>query len=188
MKIALQWALLSPTDYIEIDLTTTGPGANRWKNLPKKPEPPATGAALDNTPGWYADLCVQGVQFTSYDHVSVVPIVGGVRVTGWNDDPDEYPVGQRHAQVWEFYDPRPDPRIGGITNTYQMLTVYAENADYRTLWGQQTTTGGPVIARPWSEFVVPATGITIHGIWMTDAQWDAHLAAKRLRGWQEWVV
>lgn len=185
MKICLQWATTSPTDYLEFDLPVSGAGANRWRNLPKKPVP-VTGAVLDALPGWYADLCIQGVQFTSWDHLAAQAISGGLRITAWNDDLEDFPVGTRHAQVWEFYELRPDPAVGGRTNTHQLLTVYAEDPALAAVFAGQTTTGGPVVVRPWSEFVAPASALTIHGVWMTDAQWEAHVAAKRPRGWREW--
>ena len=181
MRVFVQWTLATPTDWIELDIRNSGPFRRAWENLPSKPEP-VGGEAINNTPGWLYDLNVQGVEFAGADHYTLRPTDTGVEVTTWNDDPTDWPVGTRNAAVWTFRPLRPDPRYGGQLNTDQSLTVYDER-DPSPFVGQSTT-GGPVIVRPWSEFVVPATK-AIHGIWVPDALAASHRAARSLRGWRE---
>lgn len=181
MKVLLQWTKANPEDWVEIDLRGSGPLRRAWENLPAKPLP-VGGEVIDNTLGWLYNVNVQGVEFAGFDHYTGRPIDTGVEITAWNDDPEDYPPGQRFAHVWTFRALRPDPRYGGQLNTDQSLTVYDER-DPSPFVGQSTS-GGPVIVRPWSEFVIPGTRI-IHGIWVNDELAAAHRNVKSLRGWRE---
>lgn len=193
MKILLQWSKATPEDWATLDLGATGAAANRWRNLPKKPLP-AGGEVIDNTLGWLYDLCIDGVMLGGYDHYSAAPVTvsgaAGVEVTLWNDDPEDWPAGTRHALVWRFLPPAPDIRFGGRVNTRQWLTYFIEpNAPQADRAGTGETSGGPVVWRTWAEFVPPAATLTIHGVWL-DATLEAqHLAVRRrLVDWREWVV
>ena len=193
MKILLQWSLASPTDWVSIDLGTTGAAAARWRNLPKKPVPP-NNPTIDNNPGWLYDLCIDGVMLGGYDHYSAAPVtvggVAGIDVTLWNDDPDDWAIGTRHALVWRFLPPAPDSRFGGRLNTRQWLTYFLEpNAPQADRAGAGDTSGGPVVWRSWAEFVPPAANLTVHGVWLPDALEQQHLAVRRADvRWHEWVV
>lgn len=64
-------------------------------------------------------LCVQGVVIDGFDHYSVEPVEAGiVKVIVWNDDEDDWPVGQRWAReiCFRHLAPDPDPRFGGAFN------------------------------------------------------------------------
>lgn len=181
MRISIQWTKLDPEDWIDIDVRNTGAARRAWENLPAKPVP-QSGEAIDNSPGWVFDVDVQGVRFSGFDHVTGRPLDDGIEITAWNDDPEDYPPGERFAHVWQFFPLRSDSRYGGALNTHQLLTVYDERVP--SPHEGQSTSGGPVTVRPWSEFVIPTTK-TIHGIWVPDTLAEAHRNAKSLRGWRE---
>lgn len=181
MRVLVQWTKANPEDWIELEVGNTGPSRKAWDNLPAKPMP-VGGETIDNTPGWVYAVNVQGVEFAGFDHVTGRPTATGVEITAWNDDPADYPVGQRFAHVWDFRPLRPDPRYGGQLNTEQYLTVYDERVP--SPHQGQSTSGGPVIVRPWSEFVIPSTK-AIHGIWVDDSLVEAHRSARALRGWRD---
>lgn len=187
MRVIVQWTLADPTQPpVELDLTTSGRGARAWRDLAAKREP--TGAdTIDSTPGWVFSINVQGVIFAGFDHYGAEPIAGGgLRVYGWCDDPEDFPVGERFAEVWEFRDPAHDPRVGKV-NTRQKKTIYADDVTYPLFVGQ-VAADGPVAVLPWAEFVPPPAALTRHGVWVRDAAlYDAHLAAIPRNGWREWV-
>lgn len=181
MKVLIQWTKANPEDWIEVDVRNSGPFRRAWENLPAKPLP-VGGEAIDNAPGWLFTINVQGVDFSGFDHLTGRPTDTGVEVTAWNDDPDDYPPGERFAQVWDFRPLRADPRYGGALNTEQYLTVYDERVP--SPFTGQVTSGGPVVVRPWSEFVIPTTR-TIHGIWVSDELAASHRNVRSSRGWRE---
>lgn len=183
MKVYIQWAMSSPEDYVAYELDRI----QNVRGLPKKALP-IGGEVLDNLPGWLADMVVQGVSFAGWDHVSVAfPGGGALSVIGWNDDPVDFPEGP-YAHVWTFYSPAPDPRYGNAINTRQSLTVYTDVPEQVAHWTGQATTMGPVTIRPWSDFSVPASNVTLHGIWQADTSYEAHRAVRTAHGWREWVA
>ena len=89
MRVLIQWALQGAKDWQEVD-------AADWPSLPFRPEPTSgeLGGA-DDTPGWISALNVQGVTFRTWDHYAVEALPsGGVKVTTWNDDPEDWPNGE----------------------------------------------------------------------------------------------
>ena len=182
MRVYVQWTKLNPEDWVELDVRNTGPFRKAWENLPAKPLP-VGGESIDNAPGWITCLNVQGIEFTGADHYAVEPLVDGLRVTMWDDDPVDFPPGTRSARAWELRAPAADARFGGQLNTRQSLTVYDEATPSR--WEGVTTTDGPVVVRPWSEFVPPATAR--HGIWIDEPLLDAHRAIRTSHDWREWI-
>jgi len=138
------------------------------RKLPDKPEP-VGGEVIDAEPGWVAGVNVQGVSIIGFDHFHprinpTDPLL--IDIVAWNDDPSDWPPGNRWAVIWSFANPRTDPRVGDRMNTEQYLTVYDEQA--RTPgWYGESTTGGDVTYLPWSDFVVPADSrLNRHGIWV----------------------
>lgn len=186
MIVYVQWTLATPTDWVGIDLRTGGAAARRWLNLAKKPEPQG-GETIDSSPGWIFDVCIQGVHLYGFDHVAGEPMADGLRFYGWNTDitdPESDPY--RWGEVWEFYQPAPDPAFGGQVNTRQRKTVYTEAEP--ELFAGQVTTLGPVDVKPWSQFPTPAESLTRHGIWVRDeALWQRHFDARSQRDWREWA-
>lgn len=140
------------------------------------------------------DVNVQGVHFNGQDHIAVEPItIGveeGVRVTAWNDDPEDWPVGERSAHVWTFLPLAPDPNLGGAINTRQFQLIYAEGERFARLDAAlpQNTS-----LRPYSEFVPPADPLVRHGVWLEDDKWEEHRRSSRSFqghrdeiGWRHW--
>lgn len=189
MKVLLQWTKANPTDWVEFDLRDTPQLRRVWERLAKKAEP-VGGETIDDQPGWIYNINIQGVEFAGNDHYAAEllndPVWGfGLRVIAWNDDPEDYPPGQRFALSWELFEPGPDPRYGGQINTRQRLTVYDERDP--SPWVGHSTTLGPVTILPWADFVVPTGSLTRHGIWVSDELAAAHRAVSTRRGWREWI-
>ena len=183
MKVLYQWAQRNPNGWQEVD-------AKDWKNLPKLPIP-ASGqlGAQSNAPGWIRNVNVQGITTEGYDHIAIEPItVGndeGVKLTTWNDDPDDYPIGERNSIVWTILPIAPDPKLGMAINTRQSCIRYCEGDRYTQFLenSPQNTT-----VRPWSEFVPPAEEITRHGVWLENDKFQEHLAVapQSKWGWMHW--
>lgn len=171
MIIYLQWAMAVPQDWTAVDVTHD----NQIRRASKKAEPTGN-ETLDNQPGWLISANCQGVIFNGYDHIAVETLQGnGLRITGWQDDPEDFPPGMRYAIRWDFFPPTGDPRIGGRINTVQSRTVWAESG-----------VGYPD-SLPWEQFVLPPANQTFHGIWVTDEEFKAHEEVRTLRGWREWI-
>lgn len=184
MQIYVQWARRNPQDYQPI-------GSESWSLTAQKADPtrgtPYELAELNQQPGWVAELSIQGIAFEG-DHYHVKNLVdgsNGIVVTSWTDSPTFGPVGKRYAAVWTILPLTPDARFGGALNTRQLLTIYAEGAryqDYSTTPRENTT------VKTWAEFVPPPAAEVRHGIWLSDAAWNAHTAVRTTHGWREWGV
>lgn len=175
MRVLIQWAASAPADWTVYDINNISDA----RRLPRKPLPTAS-SSLDAAFGWYAAINIQGVLFDGYDHVGFELVSGTLIVKCWNDDLEDFPVGTRWGQVWQIPVPFFDSRVGQV-NVEQSVTWYGE-AD-----SAPVTLGVPNV-RPWAEFVPPPSNTTIHGVWMTDAQWAAHEAVRSVRYWREWVA
>jgi hypothetical protein len=198
MHAYVQWVRAHPSDWERIDR-----GAD-WKRTPRKPQPDGT-EAIDDAPGHIMSICVGGNEFQGFDHYAIDAIPQGLRVTVWNDDPEDW--DEPYAEVWDILTPRLDPRLG-IVNTYQTVIAYGDPIAFRGMPGYSLSTEqGPWSLRLWSDFQPPASGRTRHGVWLPgpnpltpDSQGRhaglyldddgprAHHQARRLRGWQEWVA
>ena len=128
---------------------------------------------------------VQGVRFNGADHYAVervtIGLEAGIKVTVWNDDPDDWPVGERHARVWTFLPLAADPNLGGAINTRQSQVLYAEGERFSRIPPQNTT------VLPWVDFIPPAAAITRHGVQLTNAKYAEHMAAQAEWGWRHWT-
>jgi hypothetical protein len=184
--VLVQWATDPPANWQSVNVDATGSASRAWRNLPSKPVPTG-GETINAQTGWVYDLNVQGVTFAGYDHYAVEPVDQGVRVTVWNDDPEDWPAGTRNAAVWTMLTPAMDARYGQF-NTRQGLTRYLEQGAPAQYFLPAEASLGPVVVRPWSEFSPPAANITRHGIWLSDELAANHVAAQALRGWRDWVV
>jgi len=175
MKLLVQWTLKSPDNWVLLD-------SSAWASLAKLPEP-AKGKTGDNNvkPGWVFDLNAQGVRFSGNDHYAVEDLGGGsIRVTVWNDDPDDWPEGTKYARVWTLLPLAPDDELGGAINTKQTQIIYA-----------QDTAKFPS-ALPWEDFLlirdaILASGLERHGIWVSDRKSEEHVAAQESWSWRHWV-
>ena len=156
------------------------------QRLTRRPDPPTRpfDPVQDEGAFVHAVMC-QGVSLQSFDHYAVRP--GSViRLLGWNDDPDDWP--DPWGVEWEFRTPKPDPKVGNRVNTDQRLTVYGHDA----YLAGASTTSGPVVHLPWSDFPTPPPGLTFHGVWTDEDTNDRHVRAldvgNAAHGWREWVT
>jgi hypothetical protein len=154
-----------------------------WVALPTKPEPRG-GEVLDNQPGWVAMIEVQGCGF-HWDHYAVVDYTEGVRVYGWDDDPEDW-LGQFHGCIWTFRplakDVGPAPYRG--YNTRQTHEWYAEG-DILAKWQAHGFENGTI--HEWSEFRPPPSRYVKHGIWVPDPLWVGHEAVAVRHDWRTWT-
>jgi hypothetical protein len=179
-RVCVQWTLDNPSDWAEVD-------SKDWASTPQKPPPANSSRIIDAQPGWVHRVCVQGVEFVG-DHYAVEHVDDETtKVTVWNDDPADYPVGQRFAQVWTFKSLAPDPRFGGAINTRQSQVVYLDfGGPLHTSWAANGLIEN-LEFKDWSEFIEPDASITRHGIWVTDEHNAAHERRYTKRDWREWT-
>ena len=112
-------------------------------------------------------LNVQGVIFSAdHYHVQSLPD-GGIRVTTWNDDPDDFPDGDFTALIADFLPPALDLALGGRTNTRQTFTTF-RGADY-------------------ANFVEPDEADVRHGVWVEDTKLLEHDKIRSPHDWREWI-
>ena len=180
MRLLIQWTTDPPTDWVEYEITK----ALDLRRLPQKPAPTG-GEIIDSAPGWVAGINLQGVIFDGWDHYAADIIGGAIRFTGWNDDMQDPAFTDFLAMDWMFYPPKLRAALD-LMDTDQTLTVYDDRSP--SPWEGQTTSSGPVVVRPWAEFVVPADRDTRHGINVEDAYWDQVRAARSVHGWREWAL
>jgi hypothetical protein len=193
--ILLQWSQAAPQDWTSIDLTASGQGARRWRDLPKRPVPTG-GETIDNQPGWIFDVCIQGWCLRGADHIAAEPISGGgIRVYRWFDDLDDDETDYFHGQVIEFrpgYVDRTLTLPDGSTIRHrgpdQRMTEYASDMEAHRPFVPTECGGLAVPFRPWSEWVMPPANLTLHGIWLSDSLLREHMAKQRPVDWREWVA
>lgn len=174
MIIYVQWAKLTAEDWFAWDVTR-----DQDVRRAAKKAAPNDQSALDDNPGWVCGANCQGIDFTGWDHIAVQVVDGGgLRITGWQDDPDDWPPGTRHAVEWTLMPLAPDPAIGGRLNTVQSRRVWAEQ-DVAHLFPDSL---------PWEQFVLPPANQTFHGIWMSDEKFVEHVQARTVRSWHEWAA
>jgi hypothetical protein len=174
MKVLIQWATATPTDWIQYDIQSVGDA----RRLPRK-NVPTFNPVIDNTPGWIAAVNIQGVVFTGYDHIGFEMLNGTLVVTCWNDDLEDFPVGTRWGQKWTLGIPAPDPKIGGALNTVQTCTWYGEPNCQPVLLGVPNV-------HPYSELTFPPNNQTLHGVWVSDTLWAQHENIRSSHTWDEW--
>ena len=176
--------------------------AQAWAGLPKRPVPlPGELGGQDNTPGWIANVMVQGLTANGYDHVAVEALpADGVRLSMWNDDPVDWP-GQRVAHIWTILPLAPDPTFGsgdrerllnsvrneqGISEDRraEVLAHLNDPANYplntrqsQVIYADNVARYAGQDVRPWSEFVPPPEAVTRHGVMLTNEKWAEHLVA-----------
>lgn len=173
MRVFVQWASATPADWKPIDIRNT----KAVRNLPKRAAPIATDA-VDNLPGWICAINCQGITFSGYDHTAIEVVGDSLKITGWNDDTEDF-GDTRWATQWLLSPPAPDPLFGGQINTVQQRTIWA-TPDAADWFGGTATL-------PWEQFVKPPANMTLHGIWLPDSLWRDHVTARTTHGWREWA-
>jgi hypothetical protein len=178
MKVLVQWTKADPENWFEFDSSII-----ENVSLIAKPEPTGNDT-IDNNPGWIYSLNIQGVIFTGYDHYSIEHVSSGqIKCIVWNDDEEDWPEGQKHAQEWTFNELAPDINLGNAINTNQSRVVYAQSGILHKFTSIPTEN---TIVEDWDEFVVPSNFV-IHGIWVNDTLASGHNITRSLRGWREWT-
>lgn len=174
MRVLVQWATTTVTDWVAYDITRI----QDVRAMPKKPAP-SDSPLIDDQPGWIAALNIQGVVFTGYDHIGFGMVGGALLVYAWNDDPEDFPVGTRWGQIWTI--PNLGPARGVAVNTNISVVWYCEPNALPVQMGLTDF-------QPWSAMSFPNANNTIHGVWVSDTHWDALAAARSMRGWREWIA
>jgi len=174
MKTFIQWTLGTPQDWEEIDSVD-------WSRLPKKPDPTISRQTVDETKGWMHCVNIQGSYFSA-DHYHIQDISNGVRVTIWNDDPIDWPVGKRHARRWDILTLAPDESLGGAINTRQLQTIYAES----TIAAEMTNPAQNTVFLDWTDFVQPPLEEVLHGFEVDQTLHEEHQSIRSVHGWREW--
>ena len=141
MKVLVQWAAATPSDWIAVDSAD-------WAALPSKPEP-VGGEIIDATPGWICQICVQGMSFTG-DHYAVLhdTPTGGCTVYCWSDDPGDFQPEDYFGHVTTFLPLAPDPKFGGAYNTRQTRQFYG-GAAKRKLYADSKIDALPFAVQIW---------------------------------------
>lgn len=176
MKVYIQWAKAQAEDWQPLEVRSNQVIASLFKR-----GVPNANSRVDNQAGWICGLNCQGIDFSGYDHVAIEVIPDGLRITGWEDDSDDF-GDTRWATEWTLRECKPDPRIGGRMNTDQSRRVFA-TPDAAEWFGGY----GPDVL-PWEDFALPPANLTFHGVWLSDDDYAAHQAARTPHGWREWVT
>lgn len=179
MIVYLQWAKAVPESWESYDLTSNA----QVRRFARKAEPNAN-SALDQQPGWLVAANIQGVTVTGWDHVGVEVSGDLITLSCWNDDPDDWPVGERWGNVWTFLPCAPDyslpGHLNGAMNTRQTSTCYADP-------GSNADVHNPG-AMDFALFPYPDTRNVFHGIWVGDTLWAEHEQLQAPHGWREWII
>lgn len=161
--------------------------SSQWQSLSKKGVPGRLNF-ISNKPGWVNALNVQGVGFDAYDHYAVEELKdgsGGIRVTVWNDDPKDWPEGDKHARVVTILPLAPDERFGGAWNTKQFTKIFTQPQAMRFFGGGHPVENTEFLL--WERFREPPEHLVRHGIWLKDKLFDRHIESQTLHGWREWT-
>lgn len=180
MKICYQPTLAVPSDWHEVD-------SQDWSKTAKKLQPSGTRSEIiDDSQGWIHRVCIQGVEFVGDHHACEHLSDTKIKYTVWNDDPRDYPPGERFASVWTFETLAADSYLGGAINTRQSRVVYADQGG--RLWKVMHANGIPenTTYLDWSLFPKPNEALTRHGIWVSDDLNRAHEKKYTKRSWREW--
>jgi hypothetical protein len=131
---------------------------------------------------------VQGLTVDGFDHYSVEPVEAGiVKVIGWCDDPDDWPVGQRWAReiCFRHLAPDPDPRFGGAINTCQTQVIYADTG-IKAAFEAAYAGNSKVEIKDWTDFD-PNRSNPMEGAWVSDEAHAAHQAEQSVESWRTWT-
>lgn len=171
MKVLIQWATATPTDWLEYDLRRPAD----VHALPWKPAP-VGGEVIDDEPGWLCAVNVQGVIYRGEDHLAFDFLMDRLVVHSWVDDLDDYPTENRYAMQWIFADPG---MRDGQMNTNISRSIWAEPGvpSYHQIPDKQD----------YADFPIPDDEVTRHGIWLSDELFQAHDDARTHQGWRDWL-
>lgn len=130
-----------------------------WASLPAQP---------------IAAICIQGLWCVGYDEYHVSNEDGTAVFKGWAKDPSQW-HGEEWGHVIRFPPLAPDSR--GRMNTRITREVFA-NERGQAIEGR----------RPFDDLPLPErTQDQRQGIYLSDASWAAHVAARPLVSWRHWL-
>jgi hypothetical protein len=195
MDLWVQWTKNPPEDWEVYTLGPTGAANRRWQNSPKKPRLSGgieRDAELDSAPGYIYDLALFGVWLGGMDVYSAEILGSGqnysIRVTCWNDDPAQYPVGERWGRVTTFLNARTSGRPSGYPfNIEQAYYAEPNSSIAQGLGWRETPSGLAVPVHPWSELVMPAENLRRYGVQVSDELAAAHTAVRQPIPYTGWV-
>ena len=199
--VEVQWSTDPVTRWQRINIED-------WPLLADKGEPPidrrpvydgdriidftGTEVVIDETPGWLYRICLHGVTLSG-DHIAVESFATHVKITKWNNDPNEPETLSPNAMVHRFYpeiveriihlDDRRTMRFKGLKHE---LDIYVSSKDI-ALTEAPHCTGSQANVLDYATFVEPSGSITRHGIWITNDLLDAHNLYKPSR-WENWLA
>lgn len=181
MRLLIQWTLVDPPGWEEVNILRD----QHWRSLPFKDDPTNDPTAEpDNEKGWVFALGCQGLTFSG-DHYAVSVLGdGGLRIWVVNDDPVDWPEGQRHVKIWDLHPITKDAE-GKIVNTDQELRFYSE-ISYPFPIPQRTATR-PVIRGSWGERLFPHTQAIRHGLQVSDELALLHKERQTLHTYMDWA-
>lgn len=191
-RVYIQWAFRNPRDWQPIR-------ASQWHSIPNRGIPNSPGGR-DNSPGWIHSICVQGVEFANHDHYTIEIEPDALIVTQWTDDLDDFSPDEFVAHRWT---------LKHLTLDFEIAERFnLEVVPYNTVQSIETFAGAAVIdkflpegkpsqlttaVRPWSEFAIPATSITRHGVWLPgsvdnpQSLYRQHQAIRKGLHWDSWT-
>jgi hypothetical protein len=126
---------------------------------------------------------IQGVTMSGWDHIGLTVTHDMITASCWNDDEDDWPIGERWGGVWTFRPLAPDHKLPGklkgVMNTRQTFTQYGEPQS------------PPVLAElpylPFADFPYPDERNVFHGTWVEEELWKSHESKQKLLSWEEWA-
>lgn len=175
MKVYVQFARNPVQDWVKTDCAA-------WKDLPSR-EIPRDGrdSTLDDdlsTDGWISAVLILGTIIRGWDHYALEVDGEGCRVTGWNDDVEDFPAPW--AEIGVFLPPARDPKIGGRYNTRNFFKRYGSLEIHERPGAHEY--------HPWDEFVPPADQSVIrHGVSVSNELWQLHRERWTEHVWREWT-
>ncbi len=150
-----------------------------------------TEATIDETEGWIYEICLHGIRMSG-DHLAVESFVDHIRITVWNDDPNDPETLFPNAMVRRFYndvieiehriDSQRTMRLKGLGHE---LDIYVP-ADQMARIERPLCTGGLANIFDYARLITPPSSITRHGIWITNDLLDQHKIYKP-SSWESWI-
>lgn len=178
MIIYVQWAKTDAEEWLPIDISRI----QHLRQLPRKNKPTTGTTVIDNLPGWINAINCQGLVFEGMDGYNFQLVPEGIKITAWQDDPEDYNPDEFLAIEYTILDTAPDPTRGGIINTRQTIRIWAASAVY-----PQYAENINATVFPWSEWKEPTEGVTFYGVWLPNENFMQHKAVQSFHGWREWI-
>jgi len=119
-----------------------------------------------------AAVCIQGLWMVGYDEYWLGDDAGTAVFKGWADDPSQW-RGQEWGHIFRFPPLAPDAR--GRLNTHITREVFSNDRGRPS--GRPSLDELPRPSRPQDQR---------QGVYLSDASWAAHVAARPRVSWRHW--